>query len=1197
MQGPWIKFAVAFLAVSALGFQFTRTSLPIQNLPVLPRVTQPVDERERVILKGNTHPLARAQYDRGIAPPELPLSRMLLVLRRSPEQETALRRLLEEQQDKNSPNYHKWLTPQEFGKTFGPRDEDIQVTTAWLEGHGFQIAQLSQGRSTIEFSGKASQVEETFGTAIHKYVVNGSEHWANAADPRIPLALAPVVAGLASLNNFHRKSFSRVLGPVRRSKQTGQMQPLFTFTPPGVPTLYALGPTDFATIYNVQRLWSSGIDGTGQTLAIVGDSDININDVAQFRSIFGLPPNNPTVLYNGPNPGTNGAETEALLDVEWSGAVARNASIDYVVSEDTETTAGIDLSAVYIVDNNLAPVMSESFGMCEAALGTSGNLFINMLWSQAAAQGITVLTSTGDGGSAGCDDFNVATQAQFGLAVSGYASTPFNIAVGGTDFDQLDKWSTYWNASNTGTTNSSAKSYIPEMTWNDSCAVAGANGCTATTSKFLFNIVAGSGGPSNCSNSSTSGGFIQCSNGTAKPSWQTGAGVPQDFLRDTPDVALFAGNGFTESFYIICQSDAVPLGACDLNAPYSDFLGVGGTSASAPAFAGVMALVNQKEGSRQGQANYVLYPLASQPGRRCNSSTAPPNSSSCIFYDITKGNNSVPCIAGSPNCGAGPVGGSGILVSPTSPVPAWTTTPGYDLATGLGSVNVTNLVNSWNSNFVPSATTLSLSPSTITHGQPVNVTITVSPQVNGGVSLVGQPTTNVQGIEGLVLNGGTASGTTTLLPGGPSPSQSYFVWAHYPGNGSYGASDSNRIAVSVSPEASHTLLHLVTFDPNTGQVINNQATTVAYGSPYLLRVDIENAMFQTCPSPPQLRSGCPSGTIQLTNNGNPLGKTGSLILNSLGYLEDQLIFSEFGVGTQLVQASYAGDNSYTSSSANATFRVTQDPTALAATTTPNSAGAIFNARLATTSAVAAPTGIIAFQIDGQVVSSVPVAGVAGSGSFQSALNFASGTATLPDPTIANGPHTLVTSYSGDTNYSASTSAPLSFNLQPDFTMLSSSPSITIANPGGGGSLSLSVSPLDGFSGSISFTCAGLPLESACNFVPATIKASGSTVVTVTTTSPKSTGVYHHHLLWTASSIGAAGIFLLGVPRQKRGWSKVLELAVILLFVVALGCGSGGSGSGTLVSRDPGTSAGTYNVRINATSGTLVHQVGFQLVIQ
>jgi subtilase family serine protease len=240
------------------------------------------------------------------------------------------------------------------------------------------------------------------------------------------------------------------------------------------PCGYALGPYDFATIYSLLPLWNKGINGTGKTIAIVGDTDINIQDVADFRSMFGLPVNNPTIIVNGTDPGIQGDESEADIDVQWSGAVAPDATIDFVVSKSTETTSGVDLSAVFIIENNLASVMSESYGECELGLGTTGNQFYNTLWQQAAAQGITVFIAAGDAGSAGCDNFNAQSPspALYGLQVSGYASTPYDVAVGATDFNDSSDPSTYWSTTNNSTTQSSALGYIPETTWNDSCTNA-----------------------------------------------------------------------------------------------------------------------------------------------------------------------------------------------------------------------------------------------------------------------------------------------------------------------------------------------------------------------------------------------------------------------------------------------------------------------------------------------------------------------------------------------------------------------------------------------------------------------------------------------------------------------------------------------------------------------------------------------------
>lgn len=399
-----------------------------QTAAVRPRVTQAVDMRNLVTLRGNVHPLARPEFDQGVAPDDLPMNRMLLVLQRGADQEASLRRMLDEQQVKFSEKFHQWLTPEQFGQQFGPADSDVQAVTNWLSSQGFQGIKVGAGHLIVEFSGTAGLVRQSLGTEVHKFRVAGADHWANAGDPQIPAALAPVVRGIDSLNNFPQRPLHESRGTFSRSKLTGEVKPLFTF--PGSGGFFiAVGPTDFATIYNIAPLWSAGTTGAGQTIAVVGQTNINPQDVADFRSMFGLPVNAPNIIVNGPDPGINGDETEADLDVEWSGAVAKGATIDFVIAESTETTPGIDLSALYIVDNNLAPVMSISYGGCEAQ-GDGANAFHRTLWEQAAAQGITVVIASGDSGSAGCD-YSQAGEfaAQFGLNVSGMASTPFNVAV------------------------------------------------------------------------------------------------------------------------------------------------------------------------------------------------------------------------------------------------------------------------------------------------------------------------------------------------------------------------------------------------------------------------------------------------------------------------------------------------------------------------------------------------------------------------------------------------------------------------------------------------------------------------------------------------------------------------------------------------------------------------------------------------
>jgi hypothetical protein len=1018
------------------------------NFPA--RITQAIDEKNVVTLRGNVHPLARPELDQGPIADSTPMNRMLLLLQRSFEQEAALQQLMTEQMSKASPNFHKWVTPQRFGQEFGPADADIQAVISWLASHGFTNVKVSQGHTVIEFSGNVGQVRNAFHTEIHRYLINGVEKIANANDPQIPAAVAPVVAGVVSLNSFRPTPHIIPVGSFFRSKATGEVKPLFT--PPASPGFFPLAPGDFATIYNSAPLLNANpkIDGTGQTIAIVGESDIHLQDIIDFRNLFGLTQNfsSKDIIVDGPDPGFNASEGESDLDIQWAGAVAPGATIDFVISGSTETTSGVNLSAVYIVDNDIAPVISESFGQCEQDLGSTGNQFYNSLWQQASAQGITVILSAGDGGSAGCDNFETQTTAAQGLAVSGTASTPFNIAVGGTDFDQFNNWSQYWNVTNAPITQASAKSYIPEIPWNDSCAQIGISACGASAPNNSLNISAGSGGPSTI---------------YPKPSWQSGAGVPNDGKRDLPDVSLFASNGFTGSLYIVCQADVVspPNPTCGLSNLGFTYQGVGGTSAAAPAFAGIMALVNQKQASpanpapRQGNANYVLYALAKKSGASCPSSAL--EASTCIFNDVTKGNsdlptgvsgigtNSVPCKAGTPNCSVSNTGVNGVLVDPQNPNgEAWTVTTGYDLVTGLGSVNAQNLVDDWSSvTFSPSTTSLSVSVngnpvtsiSGITHGTPIGISSTVT-----GSGAIGTPTGQVAllaspnpipgnpsgslGVEALSLLNGAVTSSSVILPGG-----TYNLNAHYQGDPTFGPSDSSpAIPVSVTTESSKTLISIPVFDPTTGKETGNTPTTIVYGSPYLARFDIGNANASLTFPPHALCTppNCPSGTVTVTdslNGGTPAPlDAGAFPLDSSGFAEDSAI--QLLGGSHVLSASYSGDNSFSTSSHTYTLTITPGATRILSSNPP-----------------LPPTVATPFNLD--VILTMNFFGVMPSCNF----TFFDGTTTLQGtPNCswqANGPflyvtlpvsqatagiHTYNAKFNGESNYAPSTSSPMTTHV-------------------------------------------------------------------------------------------------------------------------------------------------------------------------
>jgi len=1205
LMAPALAMAIALPAVA-------QTAAGLSATGPRPLVTGAVDDAELTTLRGNTHPLIRRSVDHGAAPASLPMERMILVLKRSAEQESALRALLDAQQTKGSASYHQWLTPEDCGRQFGPADSDIAAVEAWLESHGFKVDKVSNGRTAIEFSGTAGQVQDAFHTAIHGYELNGEKHWANASDPSIPSALGPVVAGVLSLHNFprHAQLTMRQAPPIALPGQDGA-SPLFTYVS-GKNTYYGLGPTDFATIYNVLPLWNAGIDGTGQTIAIVGETNIHQSDIANFRSQFGLPAKAPNVILNGTDPGiSDGDEPEAVLDVSWSGAVAKNATIDLVASATTETALGVDLSALYIVDNDLAPVMSESYGECEAQLGNAGNAFYNALWQQAAAEGITVVIAAGDGGSAGCDDFNTASEASDGLAVSGTAATPYNVSVGGTDFDQTATTaSKYWSATNNPTTGASALGYIPETTWNQSCAALGAGNCAVGGNGF--NIVGGSGGPSNCA---TQDQAAHCAGGYSKPSWQTGNGVPQDGVRDQPDVSMFASAGFNDSFYIMCEADLGPFGVmtganfgCSLAT--DSFVGVGGTSAGAPAFAAIMTLVNEKTGTRQGNANYVLYSLAAQPGASCNSSTAPANGGSCVFYDITKGNDSVPCAAGSPDCGTAPAGGNGVLVDPNNPAnPAWTTGAGYDLASGLGSVNAANLVKAWSGvSYSPTSTTLaSLSPQNLVHGQPVSVTITVAPQSGSGtptgsVSLMAALNGNTVGVTDFALVNGSAVGTTTLLPGG-----TYNVTAHYPGDGTFAASDSVPLQVTVGKENSQTTLTADLYDVLARTF--SPAASIPYGSIFFLRGQVANAAGTPCaPSPQQTQIPCPTGTIGFSEGGKPLDK-GIYALNTLGYTEDQTLFGEISAaGTYAIQGQYSGDASYSAGGpATLNLVVTPAPTQMdllevnlsprytgSGTDFPADSGESFTVMTAVTaySVRPPPTGDIEFLENGATVpGTIVYFPFSGSPNPWAYLN-----AQLTTSINTPGTYTFTASYPGDGNYmAAQTSYSLTVVVSDStFLMASPIPNVTVT-AGQSGTTNVTLTKVDTFGGVVNVTCT-LPVAMTEATCPATTASLGNNTtavaqLTITTTGPHTVAASQAGGKRSNGFAVLACVVLFLLP---AGFKRKVALVILIVVCVA---GAGGCGKGNQTTQDQGTPPGTYTVSVTATSSNITRTGTFTVTVE
>jgi subtilase family serine protease len=725
------------------------------------------------------------------------MEHMLLQLQRPPEQEQALKEFIDQLHNPASPNFHRWLSAQEFGEKFGPAPEDLNTITTWLQSHGFQVNMVYPSGMLIDFSGSAGQVREAFRTEIHNLEVRGVKHIANLSDPQIPAALAPAVVGVVSLHDF-------------RPRPMNKLRPNYTFTSGGY-AYQPVVPADLATIYNLNPLFSAGTSGQGQTIVVIEDTNVySASDWTTFRSTFGLSgysagsftqvhPARTSGANNCSNPGVNGDDVEAILDAEWASAAAPSAAIEVASCSDTNTTFGGLIALQNLINASSTPpaIVSISYGECEAYNGASANAAYSSAYQQAVAEGVSVFVSSGDEGAASCDAGG--SNATHGIGVSGFASTPYNVAMGGTDFGDTyaNTNNTYWNTSN-GSTYGSALSYIPEIPWNDSCASTliatyegygatyGSSGfCNSGSGENFLTVVSGSGGPSGCATGtpSTSGVVSGTCQGFAKPSWQSIVGNPSDGVRDIPDLSLFAANGVWGHWYVFCWSDTANGGASCSGAP-SNWAGAGGTSFSSPIMAGIQALVNQKTGSKWGNPNPVYYQLAaseygSSGNTSCNSTSGKSVASSCIFYDVTRGDMDVNC-TGTHNC-YGPSGTNGVLsTSSSSYSKAYGTTTGWDFATGIGTVNAYNLVTNWNSGVVTPTASIAISsvnPSSITlvqggsaQGLTVNLTrsnftgsVTLSSTLPAGVTATyTQPGTGNSGSISLKAASTAIAGSTQI---------------------------------------------------------------------------------------------------------------------------------------------------------------------------------------------------------------------------------------------------------------------------------------------------------------------------------------------------------------------------------------------------------------------------------------------------
>jgi subtilase family serine protease len=679
--------------ISITAFLIFSVAAPAQ---VRNRIQQNIGDTEPVMISA-PHSLARPEFDQGRVEGSLRIDRASMVFKLAPAQQADLEKLLAQQQDPHSSNYRKWLTPEQYAARFGMSDSDLAQVSAWLKSQGLTVDGFSRGRTQVFFSGSSAQVESAFHTQFNRYLVNGQTSIANAVEISVPQAIAGMVQGFRGFENFRPQPRVHAVKPNFTSHQTGN---------------HFVAPGDFATIYNVP----AALDGTGQTIAVMGQTQINTSDIDAFRTAAGLPArtsgNFQQVLITGGGTGFNdGDEVEANLDLEWTQAVAKKATILYVYAGSNSTTKNVFDALQFAIDNNLAPVISISYGNCEANL-TGFVTTLQQEAQQANAQGQTITAASGDAGAGDCE-VSTAKTATHGLAVDAPGSVPEVTAIGGTEFtgdaagamtgtapNTTAGATSFWGGTTSTTDNlNSALSYIPEMAWNDTTQSIAAGGSLSATG----------GGKSSV---------------FSKPSWQVGTGVPNDAARDVPDVSLSASPNH-DGFLICSQSffagKTPAVTSCTAGFRASDGMSlaaVGGTSVGAPAFAGIVALINQKTGSHGlGNINPTLYSLAaSAPG---------------VFHDVTTGNNIVPCTQGTTGCPTAAPFQYGFSAG-----------TGYDLVTGLGSVDVTNLATAWAGlTPTPDFSVVGLSATASAPGQQATsqITVTSIAGFSGTVGLTCQP--------------------------------------------------------------------------------------------------------------------------------------------------------------------------------------------------------------------------------------------------------------------------------------------------------------------------------------------------------------------------------------------------------------------------------------------------------------------------
>lgn len=1084
----------------------------------------------------------------------------------------ALRQLVAEQRTPGSTSYHKWITPEQYGALFGVSSTDEARVISWLKSQGFTNVSLGKNRTSFAFNGTVANTQTAFHTSIRSMVVDGEKHYANISEVAIPENLADVIGAVRGLNDFKPKPMARKLAPQYTIGTNS----------------YALVPADIATIYNIQKLYDAGVTGAGVTVAIVGESDINTADIAAYRAAWGLNSSLPTTVVVGTDPGhVSTYEIEADLDIELIGAVAREATIIYYAASNVQDAMEAAIEA------GKAQVVSESYGGCETTVGAAFARVDEIYALEANAQGVTLVASSGDTGAAACDAATSAS-AKYGPVIYEPASIPEYTSVGGTSFTTT---AGYFNNTN-GADGGSAISYIPETSWNDTVSQSHLDASGGGASVYF-----------------------------TKPTWQDGTGVPSDGYRDVPDVAMFSSNADNGLGYLICGVGSCANGVANGGS-------WGGTSASAPVFAGIVALLNQYQLTQGniknlglGNINPHLYLLAAN--------------TSDVFHDITTGSNIVPCTSGTTDC-------------PSSGSYGYSAGPGYDQVTGLGSVDAYNLVTEWsNYSLTGSTTTVSASSTSPNYGNSVTLTATVKAS-SGSTTPDGEvvffytyqnsitAVNEVAEIATATLSHGVASITTASLPAGVNSVQAGFrgsltfaesvspvlsvtalrpttiqMSGGYSSAVQYGTKQYFSFSVATSMLPAPDVTGTVTFYCN-GSAVGTQAlsssnifsiTTLPVGTDVITAQYNGSSLFEasavsssvsvtitsgtplsttttlatsatnitygdsvTLTAAVAASGGTPTGTVTFYSGSTSLG---SAILNNG---TASLATTMLPVGSNSIKVVYAGDtgfNSSTSSTVSVTVTTVSTTTTLAASATSFTYGssATLTATVAANSGSTTPTGTVTFY--------------SGSTSLGSAtLN--SGTASLTTTALPVGTDPLKAVYAGSTIFSPSTSGTTSVSVTApaDFSIAVVTSNLT-AKAGSTASTSIIVTDSNGFSGdsSLTFSCSGLPSGSSCAFGVPVITTTGSTVALSIATATTSAQTNDKPLA-TISAIYTAlipAVLFISFKRRKAFLSSLGLVSLLAAMVFGSGVvGCGGSASSTSGSSSSTTS--TVTVKATSTSG-------------